>query len=206
MTEGRYICLYGGEDMDWIRKFTTATNGVAKAAGIPLGLVYLGKSNPKDRVRRNNETIALENLSHIWQDLTSIWYFWVRLESMWYSKVQLGRTAETDHVMQEILRMLTYDSREGGWAVFARGSAEMASATGAIFLTCMQEYTTVWKDQVEPKGFLPAMRDHLVQLHPPRHCNRFVLPGTAGKILERVICSECGRVMEIFLLYRCCDE
>ncbi|KAL9458281.1 hypothetical protein AB3S75_007198 [Citrus x aurantiifolia] len=206
MAEGRYICLYGGEGMDWIRKFTTATNGVAKAAGIPLGMVYVGKSNPKDRVRRNNETIALENLSHIWQDLTSIWYFWVRLESMWYSKVQLGRTAETDHVMQEIMRMLTYDSSEGGWAVFARGSAEMASAKGAIFLTCMQEYNTVWKDQVEPKGFLPAMRDHLAQLHTPRHCIRLVLPGTADKIPERLICSECGRVMEIFLMYRCCDE
>lgn len=206
MAEGRYICLYGGEDMDWIRKFTTATNAVAKDAGIPLGMVYVGKSNPKDRVRRNNDTIDSEKLSHIWQDLTSIWYFWVRLESMWYSKVQLGRNAETDHVMQEIMRMLTYDSSEGGWAVFARGSAEMASAKGAIFLTCMQEYNTVWKDQVEPKGFMPAMRDHLAQLHTPHHCNRLVLPGTAGKIPERIICSECGRVMEKFLMYRCCDE
>lgn len=54
------------------------------------------------------------------------------------------------------MKMLTHESSEGGRAVFARGSSEMASARGATFLTCMQEYNSPRKDQVEPKkGGIP---------------------------------------------------
>ncbi|MCL7023405.1 hypothetical protein MKW94_025793 [Papaver nudicaule] len=75
IAEGRFICVYGGEDMEWIRKFTTAARAVAQAARIPLELVYVGKSNPRERVRKNIATISLEKLGYCWQDLTSIWFF-----------------------------------------------------------------------------------------------------------------------------------
>ncbi|KAL5793288.1 hypothetical protein ACOSP7_001882 [Xanthoceras sorbifolium] len=205
MNEGRYICLYGGEDIEWIRRFTKTANTVAQAAGISLGMVYVGKSNPKERVRRNIATITVEKLSHCWQDLTSIWYFWVRLESMWHSKNQLGRTVENDHIMHEIMTMLSFDGSDGGWAVFARGSAELTRAKGGLFLTCLQEYD-LWKEDARQKGFVPALQDHLKQLHTPHHCNRFVLPGTAGNIPEKVVCSECGRSMQRYIMYQCCDE
>ncbi|KAF2308433.1 hypothetical protein GH714_009611 [Hevea brasiliensis] len=204
ITEGRYICLYGGEDMDWIRKFTNTARAVALAAGIPLGMVYAGKSNPKDRVRKNIEAIIVEKLSHYWQDLTSVWYFWVRIESMWRSKNQLGKTAENDPIMKEIMTMLSFDSSQGGWAIFTRGSDEMVKAKGAPFLTCLTNYST-WQDQIQQKGFMPTLRDQLKDLHTEHHCNRLVLPGAAGLIPERIVCSECGRVMEI-IMYQCCDE
>ncbi|KAJ9135405.1 hypothetical protein P3X46_032591 [Hevea brasiliensis] len=205
ITEGRYICLYGGEDMDWIRKFTNTARAVALAAGIPLGMVYAGKSNPKDRVRKNIEAIIVEKLSHYWQDLTSVWYFWVRIESMWRSKNQLGKTAENDPIMKEIMTMLSFDSSQGGWAIFTRGSDEMVKAKGAPFLTCLTNYST-WQDQIQQKGFMPTLRDQLKDLHTEHHCNRLVLPGAAGLIPERIVCSECGRVMERFIMYQCCDE
>ncbi|TXG54755.1 hypothetical protein EZV62_020011 [Acer yangbiense] len=206
MNEGRYICLYGGEDMDWIRKFTTTANAVAQAAGISLGMVYVGKSNPKERVRRNNATITEENLSHCWQDLTSIWYFWVRIASMWHSKNQLGKTVENDHVMNEIMTMLSFDGSEGGWAVLARGNSELVRAKGGLFLTCLQDYEKHWREPARQKGVIPALQDHLNQLHTPHHCNRFVLPGTAGSIPENVVCSECGKSMQRYIMYQCCDE
>ncbi|KAI3931268.1 hypothetical protein MKX01_040185 [Papaver californicum] len=47
---------------------------VAEATRIPLELVYLGKSNPRERLRKNIATISLLKLSYCWQDLTSIWF------------------------------------------------------------------------------------------------------------------------------------
>ncbi|CAL5421231.1 unnamed protein product [Camellia sinensis] len=37
--DGKYICLYGGENLDWIRRFTNMTRVVAEAAGIPLQMM-----------------------------------------------------------------------------------------------------------------------------------------------------------------------
>lgn len=91
ISEGKYICLYGGEDMEWIRRFTTTAKAVAQAAGIQLEMLYVGKSNPREKVRKINSTIVAEKLSHILPDLTFIWFFWVRLESMWHSKTQHGK-------------------------------------------------------------------------------------------------------------------
>ncbi|KAF7142739.1 hypothetical protein RHSIM_Rhsim05G0212300 [Rhododendron simsii] len=90
ISEGKYICLYGGEDTEWIRKFTKTAKAVAQAARIPLEMLYVGKSYPGEKVRKNNTTIVAENLSHILPNLNLIWFFWVRLESMWHSKTKHG--------------------------------------------------------------------------------------------------------------------
>ena len=191
--------------MEWIRKFTNAASVVAQATGISLELVYVGKSNPKERVRRNIVAISTEKLSYFWQDIALIWFFWVRIESMWQSKMQLGRTVETDPIMKEIMSILSFDASEGGWALLSRGSAEMTKEKGSTFLTCFSEYEQ-WKGQVQQKGLVAAINDHLKKLHSPHHCSRLVLPGTAGRIPDRVVCAECGRSMEKFVMYQCCDE
>nr|XP_027097177.1 protein SIEVE ELEMENT OCCLUSION B-like [Coffea arabica] len=206
VNENRYICLYGGEDIEWIRKFTNTVRGAANAAGIRLEMLYVGKSNPKERVRRNNSIIQAENLSHILTDLTLIWFFWVRLESMWHSKNQHGMTVENDPIMQEIVTMLSFDGSDQGWAVFCRGSHEMAKGKAETIYECMSQFDR-WKDKVVyPDGFVIAMNDHLRELHTPHHCNRLILPGPTGHIPERVVCAECGRPMERFIMYRCCID
>ncbi|OWM89700.1 protein SIEVE ELEMENT OCCLUSION B-like [Punica granatum] len=205
VSEGRYICLYGGEDMEWIRKFTTTARAVADASRVPLEMLYVGKSNPREKVRRNNAAIMQEKLSHTLPDLTLIWFFWVRLESMWHSKVQTGKSVENDPIMQEIMTMLTYDGSDQGWAVISRGSAEMAKAKGDTIVTTLKDYDN-WKEKAHQKGFVPALKDRLQELHTPHHCTRLILPGTAGRIPERVVCAECGRAMEKFIMYRCCTD
>ncbi|KAL3501102.1 hypothetical protein ACH5RR_035551 [Cinchona calisaya] len=206
VNENRYICLYGGEDIEWIRKFTTTARAVANAARIPLEMLYVGKSNPKERVRRNNSAIQVENLSHTLPDLTLIWFFWVRLESMWHSKVQHGMTVENDPIMQEIVTMLSFDGSEQGWAVFSRGSHEMAKGKGDTVYQCLSQFDR-WKDKVVyPDGFVITLNEQLHELHTPHHCNRLILPGTTGQIPEKVVCAECGRPMERFIMYRCCTD
>ncbi|XWS34693.1 hypothetical protein CRYUN_Cryun21dG0059600 [Craigia yunnanensis] len=136
MAEGKHLCLYGGEDMDWIRKFTTKARDVAKAA---------------------------EKLSDVLPDLTLIWFFWLRLESMWHSKVQQGSTVEVDPIMPEIVRMLSFGSRYQGWAVISRGSAEMARAIGEIIFKSLEEYSK-WNEQVVLEGFIATLFDHIYEL------------------------------------------
>ncbi|XP_043703931.1 protein SIEVE ELEMENT OCCLUSION A-like [Telopea speciosissima] len=206
IVEERFICLYGAEDIDWIRKFTTTARAVAQAARIPLEMVYVGKSNPKDRVRRNNDIITAEKLSHCWPDLTFTWFFWIRLESMWYSKMQHGNTIENDPIMKEIITMLTFDGSEQGWALISKGSANMAKAKGDMILNCFKNYD-VWKENVDLKGFIQALNDHLKQLHTdPHHCSRLNLPVSLGMIPMKVVCIECGRNMEKSVTYSCCID
>lgn len=201
---GKIICLYGGDDIEWIQRFTTIAKKVAESAGISLEMVYVGKSNPKELVYTNIKTIIEDKLSHHLKGLTSIWYFWVRIESMLYSKMRLGQTVEKDPTMQEILKMLSFDNSHEGWALLSKGSEEITKAKGDSFLTCLRQYNQ-WEVHVQKKGFLQALKDHLLQIHPPHHCNQFELLVAAGMIPETLVCSECGRKMEKFFVYRCCD-
>ena len=195
--------------MQWIRKFATVAGAVAQAAGIELVMLYVGKSNPREKVRQNNHTIETEKLGHVLQDLTLIWYFWARLESMWRSKVQYNRTVENDLIMQEIVTMLSFDGSDHGWAVISKGSGaeegQLAKAKGDDILKSFEDFQA-WRHIASEKGFVPALLDYLHGHHSPLHCNRLILPGTSGTIPERVVCAECSRPMEKFIMYRCCTD
>ncbi|KAJ6988860.1 hypothetical protein D5086_017038 [Populus alba] len=203
--QGKFICLYGGEDIEWIRKFTATAKAVAKDAGIQLEMLYVGKRNPKVKARKINGDIVNENLSNVLPDLNLIWFFWVRLESMWHSKVQHKSTADNDPIMQEIMTMLSFDGSDQGWAVISKGSDGMAKAKGDTMWKSFVDFES-WKQSAEVKGFLPALNDHLRELHSPSHCNRLILPGATGSIPEKIVCAECGRPMEKFIMYRCCTD
>ncbi|KAB2085027.1 hypothetical protein ES319_A05G374300v1 [Gossypium barbadense] len=206
ISEERFIFLYGGEDIEWIRNFTHTVKTVARACGIAMEMVYVGKKNPKENIRRNMAIINEEKLSHCLPDITAILYFWIRIESMWNSKHQLGKADENDPITQEIMTLLSYDGSEGyGWALLSKGSTEFTRAKGTTFLTCLSDYD-LWAEDVQTKGLVLAIHDYFLLNPTPHHCNRLVLPGTADRLPEMVTCSECRRTMERYILYHCCDE
>ncbi|KAH9776517.1 protein SIEVE ELEMENT OCCLUSION B [Citrus sinensis] len=206
MKDERFICLYGGEDIEWIRRFTTSAKAVARAAQINLGMAYVGKNNAKERFRKISRIVIQENLSHTLTDPAEVWFFWARLESMLYSKLQHGATVENDHIMQEVMTILSFDGSEQGWAIFWRGTThEMARAKGEMAVDCMMEFEK-WKDDADQMGFVAGLNNYLQRVHTPRHCNRLILPDIHGPIPERLACAECGRTMEMFFMYRCCPE
>ncbi|KAJ6751406.1 hypothetical protein OIU85_001892 [Salix viminalis] len=204
--EGKYIFLYGGDDIEWVRKFTNNARAVAQAADIPLEMVYVGKSrNKREKILRLMATITVEKLSYIWQDLTMIWFFWTRLESMLYSKIQLGELDDHDPMMQEIKKLLSYD-REGGWAVLSNGSNIVVNGHSSTILPALMEYD-LWKDQVPVKGFDLALEEHHRTIHGISHpCCRFDFPMTMGRIPETMKCPECNRTMENFSTFLCCHD
>ncbi|KAF3337437.1 Protein SIEVE ELEMENT OCCLUSION B [Carex littledalei] len=246
----RFVCLYGGEDIKWIKQFTALLRRIAQDVKIPLEMVYVGKSNPKERIKKVMSTIAAEKLSSYWKDPTMVWFFWVRLESMLHSKMQLHEKSsgnfpghgaivpghqgnggispsnpvhggaivpgnpngspkvpnglENDKILLEIMSLLSYDSGGHPWAVISHGSLDLVRYDGKKLLECLGQFDT-WKDNVELEGFLPALRGALEPYHTHEHCTKLILPGDANPI-ERVVCAECQKPMEKFVLYQCCND
>ncbi|KAG7985758.1 hypothetical protein I3843_03G043600 [Carya illinoinensis] len=203
--DGKYIFLYGGDDIEWIRKFTNAARAVSVAAHIPIEMVYVGKGSKREKVRRAIATITVEKLSTCWQDLTMIWFFWTRLESMLFSKIQLGKADDIDPMMQEIKKLLTYD-REGGWAVLSKGSSVVVNGHGNTMLPTLLEYDS-WKQNVSLHGFDLAFKNHHDMLRSISHpCSRFEFSHVAGRIPESMKCPECHRNMEKHTTFLCCHD
>lgn len=206
--------MYGGENVEWVRDFITAAKNVERALGSELRMVYIGKNSTKERMKRLNELVTAENLSHCWTDLTSIWYFWTRIESMMHSKIHHGaKIAPTesqsgDHILGEVLTMLTFAGDEQGWTLFSQGpgsrTGDMARAKGDMILKGLADFGT-WADEARQKGFVPALNDYLAGHHSAHHCSRLILAGT-DDVPEMVVCAECHRTMEKYFMYRCCDD
>ncbi|XP_016719771.2 protein SIEVE ELEMENT OCCLUSION B [Gossypium hirsutum] len=204
VSQQKLVCFYGGVKMEWIESFTTATKAVAEALGIGIEMVYVGKKNASERVKKITGLIREKELSRAWED-NNVWFFWNLLESMLYSKNQHGKTIENDVIKQEVMTMLGYDSSKNGWAVFYTGSGGMVKANGEKVLSTMDKFDE-WKNLAKQMGFVPALREKLEGAIPRHHCTRLILPSNGGRIPERVQCAECGRPMELNFLYRCCAE
>ncbi|KAA3457621.1 protein SIEVE ELEMENT OCCLUSION B-like [Gossypium australe] len=197
----KVVCFYGGVKMEWIESFTTTTKEVAKAFGIGIEMVYVGKKNARERVQKITGLIKEKQLSHAWED-DNVWFFWNLLESMLYSKTQHGRTIENDVIKQEVKTMLEYDSSKNGWALFYTGSDEMVKANGENVLSTMESFNE-WEKLAKQMGFIPVLRNKLEGVIQHHHCTRLILPGNGGRIPERVQCAKCDHPMELNFLYRC---
>ncbi|KAA3456404.1 protein SIEVE ELEMENT OCCLUSION B-like [Gossypium australe] len=204
VSQEKVVCFYGGVKMEWIESFTTATKGFAQAFDIGLEMVYVGKQNARERVKKITGLIIEKQLSHAWQ-YDNVWCFWNLLENMLNSKVHQRKAKATDSIMQEVATMLGHDDSKNEWAVFFTGSGEMVSANGEKVLSCMKSFDQ-WGKRSKQMGFIPALRKHLEDIMVDHHCTRLLLPGNGGRIPERVHCAECGRAMEMYFLYRCCVE
>ncbi|XWS40660.1 hypothetical protein CRYUN_Cryun17cG0014600 [Craigia yunnanensis] len=202
--EGKYIFLFGGDDVEWVRKFATAARSVAAATRIPLEMVYVGKSSKREQVKKVTAIINVEKLSYAWQDQTMVWFFWTRLQSMLFSKIQLGRADDHDPMMQQIKKLLSYD-REGGWAVLSRGSNIVVNGHSTTVLPALGGYDE-WKVNVADKGFDLAFKEYHDRLHDVAHpCCRFEFP-TTTRIPESMRCPECRRIMDKYTTFLCCHD
>ncbi|KAK9061695.1 hypothetical protein SSX86_018878 [Deinandra increscens subsp. villosa] len=203
--QDKYIFLYGGDDVEWIRKFTSNAQAMASAARIPLEMAYVGKSKKRENVRRAIATINVEKLSYCWNDTTLVWYFWTRLESMLFSKIQLRQADDQDHIMLQIKKLLSYD-KDGSWALLCRGSQILTNGHGSTMLQTPVDFD-LWKEHIPTRGFDSSFKDYHDKLHgAANNCCRFEFPHAAGRIPENMRCPECHRVMEKHIAFLCCHD
>ncbi|KAJ6672316.1 PROTEIN SIEVE ELEMENT OCCLUSION B-LIKE [Salix viminalis] len=210
--QGTMVCLYGGEDIEWIKEFTRATKDAVRniSSATRMELVYVGKKNAIKEVEKINSEIKKENngeiLSRYWSDLTSIWLFWTRLESMLYLKMQQCRNSRNDLIMQELTTLLSYDDSDRGWALFCKGSSEMALARGDVALKSMKKFG-VSHSADDQNGLFQALSSDIKESQKKQRCSRIILSGDRQEIPNKKLSSDgCECSMEKCFVYRCCAD
>ncbi|XP_074318130.1 protein SIEVE ELEMENT OCCLUSION B-like [Silene latifolia] len=199
---GKYIFLYGGDDIDWIRRFTKQARSVAQAFKIQLELLYVGRSQNTELVQKVNAMIRVKQLSHCWEDPDWVWFFWTRIESMIHSKVKLEKiNHHGDIILQEIQRLHSHDKTNAGWALLAKGSTILVHGPGKIALTALEE-----KDQWTELGIEPGYVDYFAALYMKMFpCHRLDFPANIN-IPNTMFCSHCRRNMQKYNSFVCCHE
>lgn len=197
--EGRDLCIYGSENQEWIQEFISKMQEI-KSVGVPLEMVYVGKRNkPGEHVRNILGSIAEEKLIGS-LSFTTTQFFWLRLESMRRSKLRLGKTAENDHILDEVSALL--DFSDSGWAVIGKGSStDVVKLQGKEVMQCLN-LVSKWGENVTRLGFSVAIRSALKPSPLPGSCSHYnVIPYAEGLIEGTVICEECKRPMKKFVVY-----
>ncbi|KAJ8645901.1 hypothetical protein MRB53_007649 [Persea americana] len=217
----RIIYLYGGDDLDWIRKFTATTKEVVKGEGIILELIYVGK--------KHTETIIKENLSKV-LDEEKRRRFRARLDCILYSKMKFGTSIDTDKTFEDVMMLLGSDGSGDGWTVVGHGSEEVVTMNKEtvmeslvqfkekkVQLTFQTFFITLHKVlEVVINGNKPVGSDGkpggngVIPRGPgssyKKHCKHIYIPSTNGIIPENMVCVDCHRPMEKYVMYKCCVE
>ncbi|CAN6462344.1 unnamed protein product [Victoria cruziana] len=201
MLEKRYICLYGGDDIDWIMTFTSKMKTTLKTAAVSIEMLYVGKAHPGAPTKKIIETVKRERISYTWP-FETISFFWTRLDSMLHSRMQILKGKDSDRIQQEVITLLTYGNSSRGWALLARGDHEMFVNEGRAFNHVLDNYIS-WKDKIPDKFFNVAFKAAHDLYKTADHCVRLVLPCSSP--VHYVTCPECQKKMERYLLFQCCD-
>lgn len=202
--------MFGGDDTDRITSFVEEATRVAGEAKIELHMVYIYKKNTReDHVKKITEALSTTSVE-VWEKSTSI-NFWKRMECLLYSKVHQGVKESDRHpFLLEAMNMLALGDHDKGWGLVSQGAGagpkKIAKANGDMIIKAFQGYSS-WSSSVTTLGFTTALHEYIANLalEFPHHCNRLTLPGIED-ILGTMLCGECKRPMEKFIMYRCCTE
>ncbi|KHN13158.1 protein SIEVE ELEMENT OCCLUSION B-like [Glycine soja] len=181
--EQKYIFFYGGNDKDWIQQFTKYVTALANDAAI------------------KEAKISIELFCVDKEDKSLVRRFWSGIESLFVTKVH----KQADAVTQEVQKMLSYKN-ETGWSLLSKGPSVVVSGHGTTILKTVAEFEK-WKEVVIKKGFAVTFKEYHQKIVGTTHrCSHLEIPNVAGKLPETIKCSDCPRVMEIFISYKCCHN
>ncbi|XP_019183905.1 PREDICTED: protein SIEVE ELEMENT OCCLUSION B-like isoform X1 [Ipomoea nil] len=208
-----YIFLYGGNDINWVREFTSKLHRLASKIQLKVELAYVGKN------KMIRSIIDKENMSYCaLKSSYSIWRFWTRLQSMFLSRIyyldEINHFGEecNDEILHGLKKLLAYEGKNTiieGWAVLSKGKKMVVCGHGAKILQVINDYE-IWKENIATKGFDEAFKDHHEMLTSSssslkRHsCCALEYSTTLNKIPENEKCSECSYRMHKFVTFTCC--
>lgn len=197
--------MYGGENIAWIQRFTTTILAISQQAQMPLMMLYMGTNKTDEINNKINGVISDRKLGDIIIEPMKMRLFWTRLESIWHSRVQTGMFPESDHIIQEVFKMQSFECSNRGWAIISKGSEEMAKGMGDTMLKALSEYDH-WKDNVDVKGFVTALDEYMGSMGTSSFCNTIVVPKTKNGLPEKMNCFECRREMRMSTRFNCCGD
>lgn len=198
--EGRTICIYGSNKLEWVREFTAEMKNLQSPAA-HLEVVYVGKKDYCILASSIVSAIEKEKLSHS-LSLTKISFFWRRLESIRQSKVRLKQTTDTDLVLREVVALLdTCKDDDEDWMIIGRGfSTNIVKLHGNEWVKFLSLYP-LWNKYLPEIGLVDAIR--LSQEPPPTEpCSHSRTTSYDKELMkETVICDKCKRPMMKFIFY-----
>ncbi|XP_068664882.1 protein SIEVE ELEMENT OCCLUSION C-like [Aristolochia californica] len=197
--EGRTICIYGSNNLEWIKEFLNKIKAI-KREGLSLVLLYVGSSCSCERnAREILNSIAEEKLSGYLSEIKT-YFFWARLMSMRSSKVRLGKDQKSDVIMQEVVSLLSSDEGGDGWALIGKGSLTDILKIQGRELIELIGLNQIWGKDIEKVSFSSGMRNALDHTQPIKHCDLQKIVSHDEGIL---FCEECKNPMKKFILYQC---
>ncbi|XP_019156600.1 PREDICTED: protein SIEVE ELEMENT OCCLUSION B-like [Ipomoea nil] len=210
--EEKYIFLYGGNNIKWIREFIFKVREVASKTQMNFELAYIGK-NKMIRGIINKERMSYCALD----DSFGVWWFWARLRSMFLSRIQylemtnhLVKEYNNDEILQGLKKLLSNENKNAtieGWVLLSKGSEVVVCGHGSKMLQAINDYE-IWKENIDAtKSFGQAFKDHHEILSKDKHsCCTLEYPISLSKIPENERCPECSRRMQKFLTFTCCHD
>nr|GMC87023.1 protein SIEVE ELEMENT OCCLUSION B-like [Ipomoea batatas] len=212
ISEERYIFLYGGNDIKWIREFTSKVDEISfKLIESDIELIYVGKN---EKVRAS---IGEEQMSYLLESPYHAWRFWTRLQSALLSRINYLNAANchgdecNDEIAQGFKKLLGYECKGAtmeGWAMLSKGQKVVVCGQGAKMLRVINEYKN-WKENMALKSFDQAFKDYYNKtLHTccssnSHSCCAFEYPITLKEIPKKEKCPECFCDMQKLVTFTC---
>ncbi|CAM8957988.1 unnamed protein product [Rhodiola kirilowii] len=205
----KWIVLYGGIDVEWIRKFITCIREISVDSGTSFEMIYVGKNAASENIREVISSMCVDMPQIYSPDSKKIGYFWTRLESLLISRYQ--SVSEIQHTMDPIIRevknLLSYASAES-WACLITPSSDMIiHDLGGTMLQGFMEFK-LWKQHLHSKDFSKIFLNHIEQLRQSqasdRSCSRIVLNIDNKDVIQSLECPHCNHFMEKKVQYKCC--
>ncbi|CAI0425924.1 unnamed protein product [Linum tenue] len=212
--EGRNICIYGSENLDWINELNTKAREIM-SCGIQLEMVYVGSSNIISENVGKTSDIIHQTIHRNLLSSTKVRFFWLRIESLRRSKLQQGGRLRIDHILQDVSALLQHHddgNDKGGWIAIGSGTAEeIVRLEGRKAIELLSKVHE-WGENVGKKGFLGAIRASvqvpkpLLILHPAEPCSHSVMipygKGQQQQPKGNMLCEKCRRVMKPYVVYK----
>uniref|UniRef100_A0A7N0T1L1 Sieve element occlusion C-terminal domain-containing protein n=1 Tax=Kalanchoe fedtschenkoi TaxID=63787 RepID=A0A7N0T1L1_KALFE len=196
LEDGKWVILYGGNDVEWSRKLTTQMRKLLSDACILVEMIYVGENR------------ELEPQSYS-LDLRKVFYFWTRLESILISRYQSFSAGDsgTDPILGEVKKLLSYKSAET-WACLKTPSSDsMVHGLGDVMLQGFMK-SEMQERYVQTNEFAKEFQNHIEQLTRGSSsgpaCHRIVLHTDDRDAVESLKCPSCDHSMEKKIRYGCC--
>ncbi|XP_019193027.1 PREDICTED: protein SIEVE ELEMENT OCCLUSION B-like [Ipomoea nil] len=202
--EDKYICLFGGEEVNWIEQFTELTEHAVKDSGVSMEMRYIGGSIPRNTEEIHKAKVA-ESWNNIFIDRSLSWLFWARIEVMFDYCLKRGINWDKDSgnpILEGLVTMRSFDKSRRGWAMICKGADKITRAFSDVMLKCFEEYDEKWKREVKGgEYFLEALKSRIEQ-----NCETLYFPQSSEGIPEKKICVVCRRVMRKSFTFSCWGE
>ncbi|KAL1539296.1 protein SIEVE ELEMENT OCCLUSION C isoform X2 [Salvia divinorum] len=199
--QGRNLCIYGGDNIDWIRKFSKKIKKI-RALGFDLEAVYVGCKNPGESVRSMIHTIDEEDLSSS-ITFSSVDFFWFRLETLKRSIGQQDRACRCDEIAARVGELLDSGSKDG-WGVIGRGWSKDVVMLEQGVLEQGLEALQMWRGNEMVTDLAGALRAALEAAFDVGGCRHDeVVEYEEGLAEKTKICGSCRVPMEKFVVYKC---